>query len=160
MQQPLKHLPFRPVRGKEAAGFAQLSAVQRVLTLKALADMRADREDMRNMVDDIIRLHSVDKPTSSTTPPPPSTASGRRSTRGAAAGPPTLTPEDLRGRQPLGVDSAGCAYYWFDMPYDHDAPVGIMCSRLYVEGPPQQQQHFQEGELLAAAEKPPLPPNR
>lgn len=134
-----------------------------MLTLKALADMRADREDMRDLMDDIIRLHSIDRPSSSTTPPPPPViAAGRRSARGTAAGPPALTPDDIRGRQPLGVDAVGCAYYWFDIPYDHDAPVGIMCSRLYVEKPPQhlKQQHLEDDGHHAAAEKPPLPPSR
>lgn len=141
-------------------------------TLKALADMRADREDMRNLVDDIMKL-AGDKPSSSSTPPPPA----RRSARGSAPAPPSLTPEDMRGRQPLGVDAVGCAYYWFDMPYDHDAPVGIMGSRLYVEGPPQmpeqelekaenqqQQQQLEENEenhqSVPMLGKPPQPPER
>lgn len=257
MQQPLIQLPFKPVRGKEAAGYAQLGAVQRwvscgpsissrnytscrqdngreaeclsvsnglvtvfsatgasyqcsssylccqcgslaaqsshllwppsaelymycccrVLTLKALADMRADREDMRIMLDDILRLQTAEKPSNSTPPPPlpaAAAAPARRSARGAAPTAPPLTPDDLRGRQPLGVDSAGQAYYWFDMPYDHDAPVGLMGSRLYVEGPPQMpsreqlemmQQVQQEkdqanNQLEATTGKPPLPPNR
>lgn len=149
---------------------APTSYTCRVLTLKALADMRADREDMRLMLEDIMRLQTGEKPpVIDSTPTPPVPA--RRSARGAAPGPPTLTPEDLRGRQPLGVDSFGCAYYWFDMPYDHDAPVGLMGSRLYVEGPPQMpskdqleqvNQETEKGKKLheAAADKPPLHPNR
>jgi hypothetical protein len=56
----------------------------------------------------------------------------------------------MRGRMPLGQDADGNSYHWYDMPYDHDAPVGLMGSRLYVEGPPQQpgseqqQQHQQQ----------------
>ncbi|WIA29977.1 hypothetical protein OEZ86_000075 [Tetradesmus obliquus] len=181
MQQPLTGLPFRPVRGREAAEYAALGARQRVLTLKALADMRADREDMRGMMDDLLRA-----------PPPAGAASGsntppRRSQRGASAPPPPkMTAEDLRGRSPLGCDAAGCRYYWFDMPYDHDIPVGLMGSRLYVEGPPrevtheelralqqqeqqdqkqqqdQKEQQQQQGGRAddKAAGKPPLPPTR
>jgi hypothetical protein len=140
-----------------------------VLTLKALADMRADREDMRGMMDDLLRAP----------PPAAAAASGgntppRRSQRGASAPPPPkMTADDLRGRGPLGCDASGCRYYWFDMPYDHDAPVGLMGSRLYVEGPPQQMTHEQLRQLQdeqqqqqgsrvddKAAGKPPLPPSR
>jgi hypothetical protein len=67
------------------------------------------------------------------------------------------------------------------MPYDHDAPVGLMGSRLYIEGPPQQLSHEQLRQLQQeqdqqqrddqqqqqgvrpdekAGGKPPLPPTR
>lgn len=105
------------------------------MTLKALADMRADREDMRALIDDIMRgALAPDKGkggSGASTPP-------RRSARGAPPPPPPLTAADMRGRVPLGRDAAGNSYHWYDMPYDHDAPVGLMGSRLYVEGPPQQ----------------------
>jgi hypothetical protein len=43
------------------------------------------------------------------------------------------------------------------MPYDHDAPVGLMGSRLYVEGPPQQpdtiQQQQQQQQDMGKLEK-------
>jgi hypothetical protein len=150
-----------------------------VLTLKALADMRADREDMRAMMDDLLRAPPAAAAASGSNTPP------RRSQRGASAPPPPkMTAEDLRGRGPLGCDAAGCRYYWFDMPYDHDAPVGLMGSRLYVEGPPQELSHEQLRQLQQeqeqkqqdqkqqqqqqqggkaddkAAGKPPLPPTR
>jgi hypothetical protein len=148
--------------------------LRRVLTLKALADMRADREDMRGMMDDLLRAPPTAAAASGGNTPP------RRSQRGAAPPPPKMTADDLRGRGPLGCDAAGCRYYWFDMPYDHDAPVGLMGSRLYVEGPPQQltheqlrqlqqlqdekqqQQQQQQGSRVddKAAGKPPLPPTR
>lgn len=113
------------------------SPTHRVLTLKALADMRADREDMRLLVDDILRgalaPDSSKKAGSGASTPP------RRSARGSSAPPPPppLTAADMRGRKPLGQDADGNSYHWYDMPYDHDAPVGLMGSRLYVEGPPQ-----------------------
>jgi hypothetical protein len=118
-----------------------------VLTLKALADMRADREDMRILIDDIMRsgLAPEGKKGGSGTSTPP-----RRSARGSSAPPPppALTATDMRGRMPLGQDADGNSYHWYDMPYDHDAPVGLMGSRLYVEGPPQQpssEQQQQQG---------------
>lgn len=75
----------------------------------------------------------------------------RRSARGCPPPPPALTPVDMRGRTPLGQDADGNSYHWYDMPYDHDAPVGLMGSRLYVEGPPRQpdaiqQQQQQQGQ--------------
>ena len=50
----------------------------------------------------------------------------------------------MRGRTPLGQDADGNSYHWYDMPYDHDAPVGLMGSRLYVEGPPHQPDTIQQ----------------
>ncbi|WIA09907.1 hypothetical protein OEZ85_010121 [Tetradesmus obliquus] len=148
MQQPLTALPFRPVRGREAAEYAALGARQRVLTLKALADMRADREDMRGMMDDLLRAPPAAGAASGSNTPP------RRSQRGASAPPPPkMTAEDLRGRSPLGCDAAGCRYYWFDMPYDHDAPVGLMGSRLYVEGPPREVTHEELRALQQQAQQ-------
>jgi hypothetical protein len=64
----------------------------------------------------------------------------------------------MRGRKPLGCDADGNSYHWFDLPYDHDAPVGLLGSRLYVEGPPQppgtpQQQGQQEQQQIADKEQ-------
>lgn len=114
--------------------------------------MRADREDMRILVDDIMRgsLATDSKKGGSGTTTPP-----RRSARGSSGPPPPppYTAADMRGRKPLGQDADGNSYHWYDLPYDHDAPVGLMGSRLYVEGPPQQpsaeqqqQQHQQLGD--------------
>lgn len=119
-----------------------------MLTLKALADMRADREDMRGMMDDLLRAPPAAGAASGSNTPP------RRSQRGASAPPPPkMTAEDLRGRSPLGCDAAGCRYYWFDMPYDHDAPVGLMGSRLYVEGPPREVTHEELRALQQQAQQ-------
>jgi hypothetical protein len=122
-----------------------------VLTLKALADMRADREDMRLLVDDILRgalAPDAGKKggagSGASTPP-------RRSARGAPPPPPPLTAADMRGRKALGQDADGNSYHWYDMPYDHDAPVGLMGSRLYVEGPPQQPGSNEQQQQQAAA---------
>jgi hypothetical protein len=56
----------------------------------------------------------------------------------------------MRGRTPLGQDADGNSYHWFDLPYDHDAPVGLLGSRLYVEGPPQQPSTQQQQQEQAA----------
>lgn len=154
------------------------------MTLKALTDIRADREDMRLLIDDIMRGTLAPdggkgggKAGSGASTPP------RRSVRGVPPPPPPLTAADMRGRVALGQDAAGNSYHWYDMPYNHDAPVGLMGSRLYVEGPPQpgssvvqqEQQSLvavkqEEEEVAAAADtdskpaaakgKPPLPPSR
>jgi hypothetical protein len=142
------------------------------LVLKGLVDMRAEREDLREVIDDAVKGPAGDKAkaaaaSGSSTPP-------RRSARGAP--PPPLTAADVRERAPLGVDAAGTRYHWFDMPLDADAPVGLVGSRLYAEGPPRgeasEQLQLQEqpaggggapdkaAAVAAASKKPPLPPGR
>jgi hypothetical protein len=79
-----------------------------------------------------------------------------------------LTVEEVHGKLPLGVDAAGAAYYWFDMPFEHGQTAGVVGSRIYRSGPPeeareevsQQQQQQQQGPGVSSNSLPPKVPLR
>ncbi|CAL8463229.1 g2763 [Coccomyxa elongata] len=87
--------PFAPRRGHEAMEYAKLPTADRVLTLKALCEARLDREDLRGRVEDAIR---------------PS-----KETRMAAKATGVLPSVDDFRRGPLGTDSSGLEYHYFEL---------------------------------------------
>ena len=146
----------------------------RVLALKALCDIRCDREDMRSLLDDTLNPSGAKK--AKAPPPPAAAAAGPRTSsrrRGGDASatpepPPfNLTAEEVHGKVPLGVDAAGAAYYWFDMPFEHGQTAGVVGSRIYKSGPPEEgkeedsQQLQQQGaQGVSSSSLPPKVPLR
>ncbi|BDA44548.1 probable DDT domain-containing protein DDR4 [Coccomyxa sp. Obi] len=87
--------PFAPRRGHEALEYAKLPTADRVLALKALCEARLDREDLRGRVEDAIRPSKETRMAAKTTGVLPSV-------------------DDFR-RGPLGTDSSGLEYHYFEL---------------------------------------------
>ncbi|CAK0785661.1 hypothetical protein CVIRNUC_008872 [Coccomyxa viridis] len=102
--------PFHPRRNREAAEYAALPTMGRVQALKALCEIRLEKDDIVFLIEDAI------KPCKAT----------RQAAKQTGFWP---SLDDFR-REPMGEDSSGLAYYWFDL---HLSPEGE--GRLYRETP-------------------------
>lgn len=141
-----KDLPlFEAQRGREAEAYCAMPATQRVLVLKALCELRADREDIRSRLETAANPPRSAKVKAAAKPPP-----GRRSARTGSGGPaqPGADKEeslvDFRAA-PFGRDAQGRAYHYLDYMGSCDAMV-------FREAPPMPRRP------LTADPSPPLPP--
>ncbi|KAI8462282.1 MAG: hypothetical protein J3K34DRAFT_476354 [Monoraphidium minutum] len=131
----LEPLPFAPQRRRERREYAALPAESRVLALKALCDLRAEREDLRCALE--AALGGGGKKAAAAAAEAAQRAGGAaRPKRGASPTPPPLEAGEARGWEPLGLDSGGGRYYFLlaappcggDI---HDDPNGLLAERLY-----------------------------
>ncbi|GBF99240.1 hypothetical protein Rsub_11765 [Raphidocelis subcapitata] len=125
---------FKPARGREAHAYAALCSSSRVLALKALCDLRADCEDLREALEAALRGGSGK---GKAPQQEQQAAPGPR--RGGAVVPAPLDPAVVRGWEAMGSDSSGGSFFLLDAPPAtgvNDEACGIVCTRLYRECPP------------------------
>ncbi|EIE21318.1 hypothetical protein COCSUDRAFT_66829 [Coccomyxa subellipsoidea C-169] len=124
--------PFAPRRGHEAMEYSVLPTVDRVQALKALCEARLDRDDLRNKVEDAIR---------------PS-----KETRAAAKATGVLPSVDDFRRQPLGADSSGLEYHYFELRLSSEGE-----GRMYRETPADLVPKAKATKARGVRAQPPLP---
>ncbi|CAD7698498.1 unnamed protein product [Ostreobium quekettii] len=113
-EQGVSDLPFRPMKGQESEDYAKLPSVVRVHALKSLCDIRAEREDIRITIDEVLRPRKVK-----------SQAKGVRNNQATVT---SCSINDVR-KEPIGRDSMGCHYWYLDLLNTSDV-------RLYKEEQP------------------------
>lgn len=101
---------WTPLRGEEAQAYAELPAPTRVRLLKGLCELRAEREDLRFLVDDTLAAAAA----ATAAAEKAGGGRGRHASGQQAPVAGALSAERLR-KVPLGEDASGARFWYFDL---------------------------------------------